>query len=289
MFNYKETNKRKGIYKITNTVNAKCYIGSSYHCLYKRLNSHLKALSNNKHANNYLQHAWNKYGEKKFAFEILEFCDEKSNQEVLQLEEHYIELFQSYIRNKGYNIFRFCKNSSGNKWSQEAVNRRKGFLKGRKFSDKHKKKISESHTGKKVKDITKEKLRNLPKNNRGVVKLTLSGDFVAEFRNLSEAANHMNTISSRIGLICSRKAKTCRGFTFMWKDDYLQNNSFNRIVAGCTSEIEQYSIKGEYLTTFLSVKEAEEYIKIKGSNSNISACCNNRKKSAYGFIWKYKN
>lgn len=53
--------------------------------------------------------------------------------------------------------------------------------------------------------------------------------------------------------------------------------------------IEQYSLNGEFIREFISISEAERYIKKKGANANISACCKGRLKNAYKFIWKYKN
>ena len=61
--------------------------------------------------------------------------------------------------------------------------------------------------------------------------------------------------------------------------------------------VEQYSLEGELLNTFSSQREAGKYIKelIKTTNtpekiaSKISDCANNKSKTAYKFIWKYKD
>lgn len=50
-----------------------CYIGSSKN-LKNRIAKHKALLRKNKHENAHLQSAWNKYGEKSFVFEIIEFC-----------------------------------------------------------------------------------------------------------------------------------------------------------------------------------------------------------------------
>ena len=62
-------NKNIGIYKITNLINNKFYIGSSSD-LKKRLYEHRRELNLGVHANKHLQSAWNKYGEENFKFEI---------------------------------------------------------------------------------------------------------------------------------------------------------------------------------------------------------------------------
>lgn len=89
-----------GVYKITNKVNNKIYIGSSVN-VYTRWRNHIYELNNNKHSNNYLQNAWNKYGFNNFEFKIIEKCN-KDN--VRYREQYYINLFNCCDRDIGYNI-----------------------------------------------------------------------------------------------------------------------------------------------------------------------------------------
>jgi len=62
----------KCVYMIYNLKNGKCYIGSTKN-FEKRYKTHLYQLRHNKHHCLYLQRAWNKYGENKFIFSILEY------------------------------------------------------------------------------------------------------------------------------------------------------------------------------------------------------------------------
>ena len=62
-----------GIYKITNKVNGKFYIGSSCN-LQKREWQHFNQLKRNKHSSNKLQNSYNKYGKNNFKFEIIAIC-----------------------------------------------------------------------------------------------------------------------------------------------------------------------------------------------------------------------
>ena len=48
----------------------------------------------------------------------------------------------------------------------------------------------------------------------------------------------------------------------------------------------QYSKTGEFIAEYTSIHEAERQTGI--SNSNICECCKGKRKSAGGYIWKYK-
>src|SRR5574344_2694860 len=89
-----------GIYKITNKINKKVYIGQSRN-IKQRLNEHKNHLNRNIHHNSHLQNAWNKYGEINFKMEIIEEC---AIEIINEKEKEYINIYKSYNRKYGYNI-----------------------------------------------------------------------------------------------------------------------------------------------------------------------------------------
>ena len=87
-----------GIYKITNKINNKSYIGISTD-IENRWKQHKSEYNHKREANKLLYKAFNKYGIENFTFEILEEC------EVIELsekEKYYVNLFDTY--NNGYNM-----------------------------------------------------------------------------------------------------------------------------------------------------------------------------------------
>ncbi|WP_242227195.1 NUMOD4 domain-containing protein [Bacillus cereus group sp. BfR-BA-01315] len=50
-------------------------------------------------------------------------------------------------------------------------------------------------------------------------------------------------------------------------------------------KVAQYSLDGDYIRTFDSMREASRLIG-RGGNGSISACCNGKLKTAYGYVWK---
>lgn len=89
-----------GIYKITNNINGKCYVGQSDN-IERRWREHKKRafkIDNNQQTN-LLYRAMQKYGIDNFKFEILEECTKDCLDE---REIYYIAKYQSYIN--GYNL-----------------------------------------------------------------------------------------------------------------------------------------------------------------------------------------
>lgn len=120
-------NKICGIYKITNLVNNKVYIGQSVNINGARFYAHLYLLRNGIHYNSYLQHAWNKYGEDNFEFRVIEEC---AIENLDDRERYYILEHKSYLPEFGYNL------TMGGQGAQ-----------GHVPTESTRKKMSESHMG----------------------------------------------------------------------------------------------------------------------------------------------
>lgn len=88
-----------GIYKITNLINGKCYIGKSI-CIERRFAQHKSPYEWQRNASPLYQ-AFQKYGIKNFNFEILEECLES---QLNEKEKEYIKQYNSLTSENGYNI-----------------------------------------------------------------------------------------------------------------------------------------------------------------------------------------
>lgn len=90
-----------GVYKITNIVNGKFYIGSSKD-IKTRWYQHKKKLNSGTHGNYHLQNAWILYGSDNFVFEILEECSAEMQ---FEREQYYLNTLSPFDDN-GYNLVR---------------------------------------------------------------------------------------------------------------------------------------------------------------------------------------
>ena len=96
----KERNFMGEIYKITNILNGKVYIGATKRNLRIRKEEHLKSY-NNKNLRIYnfkIYKAMRKFGIENFEFETIEIC---KNELLSEREKYYIKLYDS--KNNGYN------------------------------------------------------------------------------------------------------------------------------------------------------------------------------------------
>jgi Straboviridae intron-associated endonuclease 1 len=97
-----------GVYQIRCIPTGKIYVGSAVN-LRKRWEQHYRSLRKGEHRNHYLQHAWDKYGEEQFVFEILELVDVSH---LLEAEQEWIDSTACVDKSVGFNI-RDTAESSG--------------------------------------------------------------------------------------------------------------------------------------------------------------------------------
>jgi group I intron endonuclease len=110
--------KLSGIYKIQH-IDGKMYVGSAIN-IDKRWKLHLAQLHSNRHHSILLQRAWNKYGEVAFKFEVLEIVDNPTKELLEEREQFWMDYYQCYDPEKGYNVAIKAGTNLGIKKSKEA-------------------------------------------------------------------------------------------------------------------------------------------------------------------------
>jgi group I intron endonuclease len=189
-----------GIYKITNTVNGKVYIGSAAN-LVKRRMTHFSSLKHGRHKNSKLQRAYDKYGKESFEFSVVLYCDIHN---LLMYEQIVIDFFDA--PNLGYNIKPIAGSTIGYRHSYESRKKMKAAWVGRvvpQHTEEQKQKISASKKGKKRKPFSEEARKNMSAAHIGKKRRPLSEETkkkISEATKGRKAPNHSPEVLERIRL-----------------------------------------------------------------------------------------
>lgn len=217
-----------GIYKITNIVLNKSYIGQSIH-IEKRWKEHQWGKGS---ADLYAD--FQKYGIENFTFEILETC---SKEELLLREKHWIAFYNTF--EDGYNL------NDGGDNSRFAVAQTKRAiycydLNGNFIAEYESLSEAQRETGisntnisraarnggrtlqfmwsyDKVQQMAKykRKLGKIPIITKSVAQYSQSGELINTYNSLKEAGEAVGVDSSSISKVCHQERKSAGGF--VWK------------------------------------------------------------------------
>lgn len=205
------------IYKITNKVNGKCYIGKTEKSVEQRFKEHISDSKKERCKNRPLYRAMNKYGVDNFTIELIESCDNTTEQEI-----YWIGFYKSY-GNSGYNA---TKGGDGKKFIDYetvlefySVNyRTKTVLEIAKLFDIDHSGLCRFLTSQGF-DLTKNKINRSPTKRK-----VLLVEYNMIFESLSDAARFVESeggvkspiknIVEKISLVCRGKTKTA--FKYKW-------------------------------------------------------------------------
>jgi group I intron endonuclease len=143
-----------GVYRID--IDRFFYYGSAASSFINRRSGHLNKLRKNDHANRHMQNAWNKYGEQSFRFSIVEECEP---QRCLEVEQRYIAQF--FGAENCMNLSPTAQNTLGVKYSEESR---------RKLSECHSKRVMKDSTRK----LHSERMKSFKHSDEGKAKIAAS-------------------------------------------------------------------------------------------------------------------
>lgn len=258
------------IYKITNTVNNKIYVGFTTRTIEERVvEEHFNpTIKTNEH----LKNAIKKYGIKNFIYETI-VEGNFSTKALSEIEKHYVWLYNSWMPKYGYNKTKGGEDPPKNIWTEE-----------------RKKKHSELMTGRKNPKIPGqvEKWKNSDYyKNRTKPVLILNSDLeiIKELSNPREVANFLNGVVSSVGLVLTNINKTYKGFAIIYKnilEEKLEEikNDTNYFKGRWDKKVKIINIKTNEITIFNFIKECIEFLDITRSSYQKSSA----KKSIKGYL-----
>ena len=191
------------IYKITNNLNGKIYIGQTVVDITTRFNEHCRPSK----CNTPIDRAFKKYGRNNFSVEVLAETD---NIDTLnELEIHYIKYYNSTNAEIGYNICEGGKGTMGYRHRPESCKKmsesRMGIFVGEQnpfygkhHSDEQRAKWSKERKGRRLTDEWKQNLSKTSPRKRAVICIT-TGE---RFSSIKEASIKLNITATHISRVC---------------------------------------------------------------------------------------
>jgi group I intron endonuclease len=176
------------IYRVTNTINQKVYVGQTKQSLIKRWRAHVNASRKPRYT---IQFAIAKYGADNFTIEQL--CVAQSREELNDLEKQHIASFGSVVPN-GYNL---TYGGESPTFSEETIVRMSESHKGKKFgnySEAWRKAISDALTGKSPSEETRRKQAAAKLGTKHSAETLLSMSIAQTGRKMSQ--EHRDNLSS---------------------------------------------------------------------------------------------
>lgn len=299
-----------GIYKITNLINGKVYIGQSQN-IKKRWAVHRSDYL--KDGKDYaLYRAFRKYGIENFSFEIIEEC---SKNELDVKEKFYIAKYNSFFCD-GYNMtlggqgvrypmteeyrIKYSRNSGGEPIIQLSLEGE--YIKELFSIAEAERELNIPHENiikvlngdyksagnyifvrKASYDPSKNYCCQRIKDARPVKQYSLEGIFIREYKNEIEASELTGVCNAGISAVCYHKEnrKTAGGFqwVFVGEEQYIQP------IKLWEKPVDQYDKNGVFLNHYKTIKQACAATNI--NNGSISKCCRGQQKTAGGFVWRY--
>ena len=222
------------IYKHTNKINGKVYIGQTNQSPSRRWKN-----GSGYRNQDYFWNAIQKYSWDGFEHEIL--FSNLTQDEANAKEKELISYYKSNNRDYGYNIsnggnsigkhseetkIKISESNIGKTHTQEsklkmskAKKGRESSFKGKKHTEEAKRKNSESHKGRKNPYLAE---RNKVFNARAtsIIQLDENGKFIGEFKSIREASNKTNINRLCIANVCKGKQNHAGGFKWMYSQDW---------------------------------------------------------------------
>ncbi len=259
------------VYMITNKINNKRYIGQTIGTETDRFKKHINVAFGTENDNNkkYLIHtAIFKYGKENFKIKILAKCN--SMEEMNHREEYYIRLLRT-LSPIGYNLRPGGNNS--------------------RPSEQSKKKMSDSHKGKKQSkesNIKRSKASKGITNIKNIVCVT-TGE---KFNSLTEASEKYGLSIGKISSVCKLNRKHTGGYVFRYRGQ--ENLVFKRKKRqqkeGYVAHNRKPIMLIELNKTFAHINEAVYFCLKQGRATNriaIRRVAMGIYKTAAGYTWSF--
>lgn len=275
------------IYKITNLINNKVYIGKTCRNIQTRWNEHCSCAIN-KTDNFHLHNAIFKYGKSNFTIEEIDHTDDSNI--LNQLEQKYIKQYDATNPQKGYNLTFGGEGRMKYNWDEIKALWDNGYA---------------------VKEIIRilgcdksvvgQALKNHPTysyelslqrsnaNSRPINQYNLDKELIHTFPSIAAAARELQCNEMTL-FKCLKGSHYALNYLWSYTDEKLPE----KVTKGQSTkkrQINQYDLNNNLLQTFNSAADAARAVRpnsnINSSSSSIIQVCKGNRPTAYGYKWQY--
>ena len=273
------------IYKYTNKVNGKIYIGQTVNEKSRKA-EHRRAYLRDSVA---FHNAIKKYGFSSFKYKVL-FRVECSNKQdlinTLNVKEiTAVKFYKSNDPKFGYNLTEGGAGRSGYHLSEDTKARLSILNKGKKLPPRRKdwcENISKAQKGKKRPPLSKSTIEKIRSKTVGQKR---TSDQIARMRAGRKTPYRKDIPWLHTPEIWRKISESRKGMKFSLSHRKNLSKAHIGNIPNTAKEVNMYSLDGKYIKTFISAQEAGRYVNCSGSL--IVSCCNYKIFSGFGYMWRY--
>lgn len=267
------------IYKITNDINNKVYIGETAIGIEHRWRKHVQDLYKR---NFKLQLAMRKYGIEHFQIEQIEECDFDNR---FEREKFWIARYDSYYN--GYNstlggegATKYDYDEVYQLWIEGKTPQELSELTG--ASDGTIQNILRANS------VPPEKIHERA-HSKPVIQFTIKGEYVCIYPSANAAGRALGLVNgSNIIACCNGKLKSSSGYIWKYAEDetLIEDYLLAKKKKTTGKKVMQFDLNNNFLAEFPSCEAAARELELS-SSTPINRCARGERKTAYGFKWKY--
>lgn len=277
------------IYKITNDVNGKVYIGQTHGTVESRWKAHLNAAKHHskRHGCPYLINAINYYGVEHFSVVEIEKCNDE---DLNDRERYWISYYQSYIEDNGYNLTLggdcgYWKDYSDvyTLWDEglpvTEIQNRTGFSRTTLS-----KVLKEYENYSRTESEHRQSYLVSKHQYRPVIQYAQDGTYLNRFDTPQDAIDHLGVgIYGELIKKCKQSNRMYYGYQWRFEGDDPPGAFIKR--KELYKPVIQFDADGNEIARYDSITIASR--ETKAPYHGIQGCCKGRQGQSGGYIWRY--
>lgn len=273
------------IYKITNSINQKPYVGKTVSSIQERWRDHVYEAFT-KHSSYLIHQAMRKYGIENFKIEELEQCP---NDILSEREQYWIKTINSHFKEGyGYNMtlggdgaLVYSDKDILELWNQG--------LKSCQIAERLG--ANKCTISKRLKELKpgEARKRHANANKKSVLQYDLNGNFIKKWDCANYAEKELQISAGSISRCCKKERTMASNSLWKYATDEtpVEELMINYAKSQKCNQVDMYDMEGNYIRSFESGRQAE--LELNLTRGRVSEICNHTqgRRSVGGYKWEW--